>query len=142
MDNVNRLPMKGKVHMRLEQPDLRRRTKQASLHGLKVYGMLPASDEARIIGRRMIRHLTRVGAYYRAAIRCRRIRGYMKRLDAALYDLDIAAYWLDLLIEAGYTPKAQLLSLLTEVHELMAIMVSCRKAAKKVGNRMTPLSSN
>lgn len=103
---------------------------------------LPESDEARLFGKRMLSTVTRAGAYYRAAVRCSHLSSYLKRLDAALYDLDVAAYWLELLIDGDIEPRINLTSLLTEVHELMAIMVSCRKTARKAGNQRTPMSSN
>ena len=135
-------PHRGKWMMRLHQPDLRTRTKSASLHAIKVFRMLPERDEALILGKRMLRAITRVGAYYWAALRCRKLRSYVKRLDAALYDLELAAYWLELLIDAEISPRNTMSGLLTEVHELMAILVSCKKTAKKAGNQQTLMSSN
>lgn len=128
--------------MRLHQPDLRSRTKSASLHAIKVFRMLPDKDDALILGRRMLRALTRVGAYYRAALRCRKLRSYIKRIDAALYDLELSAYWLELLSDSEISSRSSMSALLTEVHELMAILVSCKKTAKKAGNQQTLMSSN
>jgi four helix bundle protein len=133
----------GSLTMRLHQPDLRSRTKAASLHAIKLFKSLPENEEAAILGKRMLRTLTRAGAYYRAAVRCRRLHSYLKRLDAALYDLELAAYWLELLIDGEIVVRnSNMTGLLTEVHELMAIMVSCRKKAKKAGNQRTVMSSN
>ena len=128
--------------MRLHQPDLRSRTKTASLHAIKLYKSLPDSDEATMLGKRMLRTVTRAGAFYRAAVRCRKLSSYLKRLDSALYDLDLAAYWLELMIDGEVEPRINMKSLLTEVHELMAIMVSSRKTARKAGNQHTQMSSN
>lgn len=89
-----------------------------------------------------MRAVTRAGAYYRAALRCRKLRSYVKRLDAALYDLELSAYWLELLIDSDITPRSNMVGLLTEVHELMAILVSCKKNARKAGNQNTLMSSN
>lgn len=132
----------GRMTMRLQQPDLRSRTKTASLHAIKLFKSLPDSDEADILGKRMLRTLTRAGAFYRAAVRCRKLSSYLKRLDSALYDLDLAAYWLELMIDGEVEPRINMKSLLTEVHELMAIMVSSRKTARKAGNQHTQMSSN
>jgi hypothetical protein len=129
--------------MRLHQPDLRNRTKTASMHALAVFRSLPDSEEARILGKRMFRMITRAGAFYRAAVRSRSLRSYLKRIDAALYDLDLGAYWLDLMISAeDIGPRTNMKGLLSEVHEMMAILVSCKKKAKKVGNPETAMSSN
>lgn len=122
--------------------ELRARTKTASLHAIQLYRSLSDRDESRIVGLRMFRTLTRAGACYRAAIRCRKLRSYLHRLDAALYELELAAYWLELMLDASISPPAQTSSLLTEVHELMAILVSCRKSARKLGNKRVSLSSS
>ena len=128
--------------MRIQQPDLRTRTKTASLHAIKLFRSLPERDDVLILGKRMLRAVTRAGGYYRAALRCRKLRSYIKRLDAALYDLELSAYWLELLIDSEVAPRINLQSLLTEVHELMAILVSCKKTAKKAGDQRTLMSSN
>jgi len=128
--------------MRLHQPDLRNRTKTASMHALQVFRTLPDTEEARILGKRMFRMVTRAGAFYRAAVRSRNLRSYLKRIDAALYDLDLGAYWLDLMITAELGPRTNMNGLLSEIHEMMAILVSCKKMAKKMGTASTPMSSN
>ncbi len=132
----------GRWLMRLSQPDLRNRTKTASIHAINLFRSLPERQEVTLLGKRMLRAITRAGAFYRAALRCRRLRSYIKRLDAALYDLEVGAYWLELLIESEVAPRVNMQSLLTEVHELMAILVSAKKAAKKAGNQQTLMSSN
>ena len=132
----------GRMPMRLQQPDLRNRTKTASLHAIKLFKSLPDTPEATMLGKRMLRIVTRAGAFYRAALRCSKLSAYLKRLDGALYDLDLAAYWLELMIDGEIEPRINMQSLLTEVHELMAILVSCRKTAKKAGSRHTAMSSN
>ncbi|HMO37296.1 MAG TPA: four helix bundle protein [Gemmatales bacterium] len=129
--------------MRLHQPDLRNRTKTASLHALAVYRTLPETEEARILGKRMFRMITRAGAHYRAAVRSRSLRSYLKRIDAALYDLDLGVYWLDLMIAAEHMgPRTHMNALLSEVHEIMAILVSCKKSVRKRDAANIPISSN
>jgi four helix bundle protein len=128
--------------MRLRQPDLRARTKAASLHAISLFKNLPENEEARLLGKRMMQMMTRAGAFYRAAVRSRRLRSYIKRIDAALYDLELTAYWLELLIDSNAAPRINMQGLLTEVHELMVILVSCKKTAKKAGDQQTLMSSN
>ncbi len=143
---ASRLPLQQssrKQIMRLHQPDLRNRTKTASMHALQVFRSLPDNEEARILGKRMFRMVTRAGAFYRAAVRSRSLRSYLKRIDAALYDLDLGAYWLDLMITADdMGPRTNMKGLLSEIHEVMAILVSSKKKAKKLGNPETAMSSN
>jgi four helix bundle protein len=57
--------------------DLRDRTKQFALRLVRLYRALPSREEARIIGRQLLRSGTSVGANYRAASRSveGRVRG-------------------------------------------------------------------
>jgi four helix bundle protein len=128
--------------MRLRQPDLRARTKALSLRVLKLFKELPPGKDAQILGKRLMRYVTRAGAYYRAAVRCRTLKSYINRIDCAIYDLELSAYWLELLIEGEIAPKLNLASVLAETQEVIAILVGCKRKAKKAGNQMTEMSSN
>ncbi len=60
-----------------------------------------------------------------------------------VYDLDLGAYWFDLMITADdMGPRTNMKGLLSEIHEIMAILVSSKKKAKKLGNPETSMSSN
>ncbi len=128
--------------MRLSQPDLRSRTKALSVGILKLYRDFPATVDAQILGKRLLRYITRAGAFYRVSLRCRSIRSYIKRLDSAIYDLELSAYWLELMIDGDVTPGINLAPVLTDVHEVMTILVACKRKAKKAGSKQTEMSSN
>lgn len=51
--------------------DLKVRTKQFALRLVRLYRTLPATEEARIFGKQLLRAGTSVGANYRAACRSR-----------------------------------------------------------------------
>jgi four helix bundle protein len=59
--------------MKMEKPpmDLRTRTNQFSLRIIKVFGALPKSTEAQVIGKQLLRSGTSAGAHYREAMRAR-----------------------------------------------------------------------
>ena len=128
--------------MQLSQPDLRSRTKSLSVRVLRFSRELPDTTDAQLLGKRLIRHITRAGAYYRAALRCRSLRSYIKRLDYAIYDLELSGYWLELLIESQAAPKIDMTSIHTEIQEVLTILVGCKRKAKKAGNKQTEMSSN
>jgi four helix bundle protein len=132
----------GRDVMQLRQPDLRSRTKALSLRVMNLCRELPPSADAQLLGKRLLRSATRAGAFYRAALRCRSLRSYVKRLESAIYDLELAAYWLELLIDGEVDPKINFSSTLADVQEIITILVACRRKAKKAGRKELEMSSN
>lgn len=53
--------------MKAERQDLRQRTRQFALRIIKLYGALPNSVEAQVLGKQILRSGTSVGAHYREA---------------------------------------------------------------------------
>lgn len=51
--------------------DLRERTKEYALRIIRLYGTLPRTTEAQVIGKQLLRSGTSVGANYREAYRAR-----------------------------------------------------------------------
>ena len=51
--------------------DLNNRTKQFALRNIKLFQALPKTEEARILGKQLLRSSTSVAANYRAACRAR-----------------------------------------------------------------------
>jgi four helix bundle protein len=51
--------------------DLRDRTKTFALRIIKVYGALPKTTEAQVLGKQVLRSGTSIGAHYREALRSR-----------------------------------------------------------------------
>jgi len=54
----------------------------------------------------------------------------ISKLESALQELDEAAYWLELIAEAGIAPTTHLAPLRQEAEELTAMMVTVTKTAK------------
>ena len=51
--------------------DLKTRTKRFALRVVRIYGALPKSADAQVLGKQLLRSGTSVGAHYREAIRAR-----------------------------------------------------------------------
>jgi four helix bundle protein len=119
--------------MKDEQPQpLRERTKAYALRVIKLYGALPKTTEAQVIGKQLLRSGTSVGANYREGFRARSDAEMAAKFSICIQELDETAYWIELLIEAGLMTEAQLTPLLSETNELIAIFtVSVRKLRKK-----------
>jgi len=54
--------------MKDEVPDLKPRTKELALRVVRMFSALPRTDEARVLGRQVLRSGTSVGANYREAV--------------------------------------------------------------------------
>ena len=110
--------------------DLRLRTKQFALRVIRVFGALPDSTSAQVIGKQMLRSGSSVGAHYREGSRARSNAEFISKLETALQELDETAYWLELLVESETVPAERLKDLQNEAEQLIAILVTCVKNAK------------
>ena len=115
----------------IERRDLRKRTKVFALRIIKLYASLPKSTEAQVLGKQVLRSGTSVGAHYREAKRARSTAEFISKIEGALQELDETIYWLELLTESGIVPEGRLTNLKTEAEELMKMLVSSAKTAKK-----------
>jgi four helix bundle protein len=110
--------------------DLKQRTKVFALSVIRLYGALPRTMEAQVIGRQVLRSGTSVGAQYREAYRSRSDAEFVSKLESMLQELDETMYWLELLLEAGVASSDDLNPLLQEADELTAIFVTSVKTVK------------
>ena len=114
-----------------EKPtDLKTRTKAFALRIIRMFGALPKTTEAQVIGKQVLRSGTSVGAHYREATRARSTAEFVSKIEGGLAELEETAYWLELLAESAIVPEARLIELLREANELTAILVTCVKNAK------------
>jgi len=111
--------------------DLKERTKQFALRIIQLYGALPRTSVARVIGKQVLRSGTSVGAHYREAQRSRSSAELVSKTEGALQEIEETGYWLELLADAGIVPSESLNDLQREVGELTAILVTCAKNAKR-----------
>jgi|SRR6266852_4968879 len=116
-----------------DSQDLRARTKQFALRILRLYRALPPGEEARILGKQLLRSGTSVGANYRAACRARSKAEFIAKLGIVLEEVDEAVFWLELLLEDGIVKHEKLAALVTEAQELTCIFVTSLRTAKGIG---------
>lgn len=81
--------------------DLRVRTKAFALRIIRVFGALPRTIEAQVIGKQVLRSGTSVGAHYREACRARSDAEFVSKIEGGLQELEETCYWLELLVESG-----------------------------------------
>jgi len=107
---------------------LRKRTKKFAIDVIKMYRKLPATEDARIVGRQLIRAATSVASNYRAACRARSDKEFYAKLSIVVEEADETLFWMEILKESGIhnTP----IELENEAIEILAIMAKSRKTAK------------
>ncbi|MDH4164772.1 MAG: four helix bundle protein [Nitrospirota bacterium] len=116
-----------------EEKDLRDRTKRFALQVVRLFGALPKSTEAQVIGKQVLRSGTSVGANYREAYRSRSKAEFTAKTGDCLKELEETAYWFELLEEGHIVDAAKLADHRKECNELTAIFVAIINKTK--GNR-------
>src|SRR5215467_14795039 len=101
--------------------DLRLRTKRFALCILHLYRSLPFREEARIIGKQLLRSGTSIGANYRAACRSRSRAEFISKISIVLEEADETVFRLELLLSSEIFPETKIGDLLVEANELTSI---------------------
>jgi four helix bundle protein len=110
--------------------DLKARTRQFAVRVIRLYRALRRSEEARVIGKQLLRSGTSIGANYRAACRARSKAEFVAKLGIVLEEADETVFWLELLPEVGLTPLELITPLIKEANELVSIFVASLRTAK------------
>jgi four helix bundle protein len=122
--------MKDEVRMKKEEIDLRQRTKTFALPVIRLFGALPKTAEAQVLGKQVLRSGTSVGANYREAPRGRSKAEFIAKAGDCLREIEETAYWLELLAESKIVSPEKRASSRQETDELIAIFVTIIKKAK------------
>jgi len=111
--------------------EIRDRTKQFALRIVRLFRALPKTDEARIIGKQLLRSGTSVAANYRAVCRARSNAEFISKIGIVVEEADETVFWLEMLIESAIVTQSKLQSLLDEANEILAIMAASQTTAKR-----------
>lgn len=109
---------------------IRLRTKQFALQIIGLSRCLPKTEEARVIGRQLLRAGTSVASNYRAACRSRSKAEFIARMGVVVEEADESVLWLELLSDARIICQKQLDAFLAEANELLAIFAASLRTAK------------
>jgi four helix bundle protein len=115
--------------------DLRERTTLFALRVIRMFVALPKTEEAMVMGKQALRSGTSVGANFREAHRARSKAEFIAKVGDCLKELDESSYWLELLTRSGTVPTPKLESLQDETQQLLAILTTISKNAKRDGNK-------
>lgn len=107
--------------------DFKKRTKDFTLRNIKVFQSLPKTDEARIIGKQLLRSASSVGANYRAVCRARSQAEFYSKLSITIEEADETLFWLEILVESKIVAENKLTELMKESEEIIKILSKARK---------------
>jgi len=113
-----------------KNPDLRIRTKQFALRIIRMFGALPTTTQAQVLGKQVLRSGTSVAANYREACRARSDAELISKLGIVSQELDETLLWLELLVESDIFSESRLSNLIGECEELQKMTVTAIKKTK------------
>jgi len=111
--------------------ELKERTFGFGLRIVRLVQSLPKVGSADILGRQLLRSGTSVGANYRAGTRARSRADFIAKLGIAEEECDETIYWMDMLIELKLISAHRTRELRSEAEQLLAIIVSSIKTARR-----------
>ena len=110
--------------------ELKKRSKQFAIRIVRLYQALPKRNEARVIGRQVLRSGTSVAANYRAVCRARSKAEFVSKIGVVVEEIDETVFWLELLVETGIVAQSKMESLQKEATELLAIFAASQHTAR------------
>jgi len=135
--SVPALPERGGDVMASQAEQLKARTKQFAIRVVRLFRTLPKTDEARVIGKQVLRSGTSVAANYRAVCRARSQAEFIAKIGVVVEEIDETVFWIELLADTEIIRSERIAELLTEANELLAIFAASLRTAKtnKPSNR-------
>ena len=109
---------------------LKARAKRFAVRIVKLSASLPKTDQARVIGKQVLRSGTSMAANYRATCRARSKAEFAAKLGVVVEEVDETVYWLELLQEAGILDREAMDGLYEEANELLAIFAASQRTVR------------
>ncbi|HEY2102865.1 MAG TPA: four helix bundle protein [Chthoniobacterales bacterium] len=116
---------------RTRNAELKQRTFEFGLRVVRLVQSLPKTASTTVLGRQLLRCGTSVGANYRAATRGRSRADFIAKLGIAEEECDETIYWIDMLTPLKLIRAQRTQDLRGEAEQLLAIMVSSIKTARR-----------
>ncbi len=124
----------------MTEAELKKRTKDFAKNIILLCRTLPDNREGRLLGNQVFRSGTSVAANYRAACRSRSKAEFISKLAIVGEEADETLFWLELIKEMKTLEAPLLNDLAKESDELVAIVVSSIRTAKRnIGKTVKPI---
>ena len=115
----------------MNEAQMKERTKEFAKEIIKLCRKLPNDREGRLIGDQIFRSGTSVASNYREACRARSTAEFVSKLSIVEEEADETLFWLEIIEEMEILKNVSLKSLMKENDEIIAIIVSSIKTARK-----------
>lgn len=112
----------------------RNRTKKFVIDNIKLFRSLPKTEEAKIIGRQLLRSSSSVGSNYRAACRARSQAEFHSKISIVVEEADESVFWMEVLVEADVMKLPEVTTLMNEANEILKVTSSARKTISEKNN--------
>ena len=110
--------------------ELRARSKRFAVRVILFAKAIPKDPINSEIAVQLTDAATSTAAHYRAACRARSRADFINKLGGAIEEVDESALWLEILTEAGISPRTETAPLWSEADELARIFVRSRETAR------------
>ncbi len=97
---------------------------------MRLFQSLPKTEEARVIGRQLLRSATSVAANYRAVGRSRSRAEFVSKMGIVVEEADETVFWLEMLVDTEVAQGSDVEPLRAEANELLAIFAASQRTAK------------
>src|SRR4051812_12929156 len=105
---------------------IKTRTKKFVVDNIRLFRDLPQTEEARIIGKQLLRSSSSVGANYRVACRARSKAEFGSKLSIVVEEADESIFWMEIMMEAEILNSDKLNPLMKEGNEILKIVSAAR----------------
>ena len=103
---------------------LKDRTKALALRIIRLVESMPPGETGRVIGKQLLRSGTSIRANYRASLRAKSRADMLNKWKIVEEEADETLYWLELLVESRMISETKLKPLMTEVDEILAMVIA------------------
>ena len=114
---------------------MQKRTKAFAVEVVKFFPKLPKTDEARVLGRQLLRSGTSVAANHRAVCRAKSDADFISKMGTVVEEADETLLWLEILEDAGICAARLVQPLKAESDELLRIFSTSLNTAKHSAGR-------
>ena len=108
------------------------KSKAFAIRAIKLYKYLCEVKKEFVLSKQLLRSGTSIGANVRESSRAQSNADFISKMNIALKEADETLYWLELLMESDFIDKTEFNSLYSDAEELVKILVSIIKSAKKI----------
>ena len=109
---------------------MEKRTKTFAVRIIKLAAKLPNDRAGDVVRYQLVKSGTSVGANYREANRAISRADFKHRISTGEKEASETQYWLEIIVEVGWLPAAQVQPDLAECSELLAIFTSIGKSTQ------------